>query len=61
MAEESMHVNTARKINVLSKSSIILDGNWNYKNVTCVSHHKHETYPNQIIWCPGVQHKASAG
>lgn len=41
MAEESMHVNTTRKINVLSKSSIILDGNWNYKNVTCVSHFKH--------------------
>ena len=31
MAAEGRHVNTTRKINVLSKSSTILDGNLNYE------------------------------
>lgn len=32
-----MHVNTTRKINILSWLSITLEGNWNYENIVYTS------------------------
>lgn len=54
MAAESVHVNTTRKINVLSKSSTILDGNWNYeKQNMCLMTSAFEKDPCQASWYPG--------
>lgn len=54
MAAESVHVNTTRKINVLSKSSTILDGNWNYeKHNMCLMTSAFEKDPCHASWYPG--------
>ena len=59
MAAESRHVNTTRKINVLSKSSIILDGNWNYeKHNMCLMPLTFEKDLCQASLCLWVQDKA---